>query len=178
MITGSDNSPVRQVIREDTDGIVPLNDTYTTDGRLERGIAYRVREKLRSIFGETVMARMEGELTEALGSSLDEWLAAEFIGYHVTLYRLRPIVYQITSRSRSRPAFSCFVYWHKLDTDTLRKVQEVYIRPVLEGTQREVERLATQYTEQRQSGASLRSLRDTPNERCRTPRPASRNSPT
>lgn len=149
-----------EVLKEDPDGIVPLYDTYTADSRLERGLTHRVRERLREIFSEAALATVEQDLREALGRSLDDWLSREFFGYHLGLYRLRPIIWQIVSRPRGQPAFGCFLYWHKLDADTLRKVQEVYLRPALESARRQTERLATQLTEQQAAGASLRALRE------------------
>ena len=149
-----------EAVKEDPDGIVPLRDTYTAPGEFVRGLASRVREKLAELFGEAAMPTVEQELCEALDKALDEWLATDFFGYHTSLYRLRPIIWHITSRPRGIPAFGCFVYWHKLDADTLRKVREVYLRPVLEGTQREAERLAAQYAERRAAGAPARELRE------------------
>lgn len=149
-----------KAVKEDPHGIVPLRDTYTVTGEFVRGLALRVRAKLAELFGEADMPTVERELREALGTTLDEWLAADFFGYHMGLYRLRPIIWHIASRSRGVPAFGCFVYWHKLDADTLRKVREVYLRPTLEGAQREAERLAAQYAEKRAKGASVQELRE------------------
>jgi len=118
-----------QVVWEDPDGIVPLNDIYTADGRLERSLGYKVRERLRDLFGEGMLAGVEGDLRQALGRPLEEWLETEVFSYHVGLYRLRPIIWQLASQPRGRLAFACFLDWHRLDADTLRKVQEVYLRP-------------------------------------------------
>jgi len=146
-----------QVIREDPDGIVPLQDCYPAGrNELELGLVSRVRRKLQEIFGEEAMSTVERELQEALGKRLDDWLATDFFGYHVGLYRLRPIIWQITlpsspesqrnQRSRRRSAtqtvqtdFSVFIYWHKLDSDTLRKVRHIYLQPFLDAAERELE---------------------------------------
>jgi hypothetical protein len=147
-----------QVIGEDPDGIVPLQDCYPA-GRdeLELGLVSRVRKKLQEIFGEEAMPTVERELQQALGSRLEDWLAREFFGYHVGLYRLRPIIWQITlpsspesqrnQRSRRRSAtqtaqtdFSVFLYWHKLDSDTLRKVRHIYLQPFLDAVEKEIQR--------------------------------------
>lgn len=114
---------------------------------------------MREIFGEEAMSTVERELQEALGKRLDDWLATDFFGYHVGLYRLRPIIWQITlpsspesqrnQRSRRRSAtqpvqtdFSVFIYWHKLDSDTLRKVRHIYLQPFLDAGEREVQQLS------------------------------------
>ncbi len=70
---------------------------------------------------------------------------------HVRLFRRRPVIWLITSNPRGGPrrppAFACFLAWERLDHDTLPKVWHVYLQPVLEGAQREVQqaekRLAT-----------------------------------
>jgi FtsZ-binding cell division protein ZapB len=147
-----------QVIREDPDGIVPLQDCYPAGrNELELGLVSRVRKKLQEIFGEEAMPTVERELQQALGSRLEDWLAREFFGYHVGLYRLRPIIWQITlpsspesqrnQRSRRRSAtqtaqtdFSVFIYWHKLDSDTLRKVRHIYLQPFLDAVEKEIQR--------------------------------------
>jgi hypothetical protein len=160
-----------QVIREDPDGIVPLQDCYPAGrNELELGLVSRVRKKLQEIFGEEAMPTVERELQQALGSRLEDWLAREFFGYHVGLYRLRPIIWQITlpsspesqrnQRSRRRSAtqtvqtdFSVFIYWHKLDSDTLRKVRHIYLQPFLDAAEREVQQMEQRVAELRNSDA-------------------------
>ncbi|MEM3434179.1 MAG: hypothetical protein QXP27_08385, partial [Candidatus Methanomethyliaceae archaeon] len=149
-----------EVIKSDADGIVPLLDSYTVDGRLERGLVYRVTEKFKEIFGESAMATIEKELREVLGGPLDFWLASEFFNYHVSLFRLRPIIWQITSRPKGESKFNCFIYWHKLDKDTLRKVQEVYLRPALDSARVETERQAGQLAEKQAAGAPIKLLQE------------------
>jgi hypothetical protein len=160
-----------QVIGEDPDGIVPLQDCYPAGrSELELGLVSRVRKKLQEIFGEEAMPTVERELQQALGSRLEDWLAREFFGYHVGLYRLRPIIWQITlpsspesqrnQRSRRRSAtqtvqtdFSVFIYWHKLDSDTLRKVRHIYLQPFLDAAEREVQQMEQRVAELRNSDA-------------------------
>jgi hypothetical protein len=160
-----------QVIREDPDGIVPLQDCYPAGrNELELGLVSQVRKKLQEIFGEEAMPTVERELQQALGSRLEDWLAREFFGYHVGLYRLRPIIWQITlpsspesqrnQRSRRRSAtqtvqtdFSVFIYWHKLDSDTLRKVRHIYLQPFLDAAEREVQQMEQRVAELRNSDA-------------------------
>jgi hypothetical protein len=160
-----------QVIGEDPDGIVPLQDCYPAGrNELELGLVSWVRKKLQEIFGEEAMPTVERELQQALGSRLEDWLAREFFGYHVGLYRLRPIIWQIAlpsspesqrnQRSRRRSAtqtvqtdFSVFIYWHKLDFDTLRKVRHIYLQPFLDAAEREVQQMEQRVAELRNSDA-------------------------
>jgi hypothetical protein len=155
-----------QAIREDPDGIVPLYDCYPVGAtEVERGLPYRVREKLKGLFGPDALSRVEREIQEALGRPLDEWLATDFFGYHVSLYRLRPIIWQIVppvERTRGRrstatgagPPFSVFVYWHRLDADTLRKVRAVYLQSYLDAGFAEVSSAEQRLRELRISGAA------------------------
>lgn len=148
-----------QVIKDDADGIVPLHDTYKAEGLLERGLSHRVRDRLRELFGGAALPSAEEDMRLAFGSALDDWVESKFFSDHIGLYRWRPIIWQIASRSKGRPAFGCFVYWHKLDADTLRKVQEVYLRPAVESARMDAERLATQLSKQQAAGETLRTLR-------------------
>ncbi|MCL5265974.1 MAG: hypothetical protein M1343_12440 [Chloroflexi bacterium] len=149
-----------QAFRADSDGVVPQLDTYTADGHLERGLAHRVRQQLGEIFGEAALPGVELDLQTSLGKSLDDWLATDFFAYHVGLYRFRPLVWQITSKPRGEAAYSCFVYWHSLDDDTLRKIQEIYLRPTVEGGMRAANLAAMRLSERRASHAPLRELRE------------------
>lgn len=159
-----------QAIREDPDGIVPLYDCYPVGAtEVERGLPYRVREKLKGLFGPDALSRVEREIQEALGRPLDEWLATDFFGYHVSLYRLRPIVWQIVppaERTRGRRStatgaglpFSVFVYWHRLDADTLRKVRAVYLQSYLDAGFAEVSSAERRLRDLRVSGAARPQL--------------------
>jgi len=161
-----------QAVREDPDGIVPLSDCYPAGrAEMEPGLPRRVREKLEDLFGKDAMPTVEREIREALGRPLDEWLAREFFSYHLGLYRLRPIIWQVvppqrnsgrrsSRRSPSPETFSVFLYWHKLDADTLRKVRSVYLQPYLDSASRVVREAQTRFLELQSSEASIKTLRD------------------
>jgi hypothetical protein len=80
-----------------------------------------------------------------LKMSIEDWFAKDFFDYHTTLYRLRPVIWQISSESfrhgKGKPPFSCFSYWHKLDEDTIPKVRQLYLKPVFEASRMEVENI-------------------------------------
>lgn len=161
-----------QAVREDPDGIVPLSDCYPAGrAEMEPGLPRRVREKLEDLFGEDAMPTVEREIREALGRPLEDWLAREFFSYHLGLYRLRPIIWQVVPphrnsgrrSSRTSPSpetFSVFLYWHKLDADTLRKVRSVYLQPYLDSASRVVREAQTRFLELQSSEASIKTLRD------------------
>jgi hypothetical protein len=67
------------------------------------------------------------------GKPLDIWLKTEFFRYQTRQFQKRPIVWQIQSGSfsaRRSPAFACLVYFHKLDIDSLPKLQSQYVGPL------------------------------------------------
>jgi copper chaperone CopZ len=128
-----------EVMKEDKDGIVPVSDMFLGTQK-EPGMATRVIAKLTHEFGAENLDRIETELTKVLKMSIDDWYAKEFFAYHTTLYRLRPVIWQLSSEGK---AFSCFLYWHKLDADTIPKVRQLYLKPVFEAAKMEVENVKT-----------------------------------
>jgi len=167
-----------QAVKEDPDGIVPLSDCYPAGrAEMEPGLPRRVRKKLRNLFGEEAMPTVEREIREVLGTSLENWLSKEFFSYHLGLYRLRPVIWQVVlpqrssgrRSSRTGPStetFSVFLYWHRLDADTLRKVRSVYLQPYLDSASREIRDaqkrlvdLLTSEAPMRERGSAERELR-------------------
>ena len=136
-----------EVMKEDADGIVPTSDMFI-EGRKELGLATRVIGKLKEEFGEGNLHRIEAEINQTLGMSIEEWFEKEFFNYHTTLYRLRPIIWQLSSekfrQGRGNPAFTCFIYWRKLDEDTIPKVRQLYLKPVLNAVKAEVDQLSNE----------------------------------
>ena len=82
-----------------------------------------------------------------LKMTIVDWFVKEFFEFHTTLYRLRPVIWQISSekfkrgKGRTKPAFSFFIYWHKLDEDTMPKVRQLYLKPVFEASKMEAENI-------------------------------------
>lgn len=156
-----------RAIAADPDGIVPLADLWLPEGRKEPGLAARVREELAAEFGAENLATVEEEIATILGKPFERWLAEDLFACHLTLYRLRPIIWQLSSYAfalrrgrRNEPAFSCFLYWHRLDRDTLYKVQHFYLRPLLTVTEREVERLAGEVARAQSEAVWVRRRRE------------------
>ncbi|OFV66963.1 MAG: hypothetical protein SBU_000256 [Candidatus Syntrophoarchaeum butanivorans] len=136
-----------EVMKEDADGIVPASGMFI-EGRKEPGLATRVIEKLKQEFEEENLHKIETEINQALGMTIEEWFEKEFFNYHTTLYRLRPIIWQLSSekfrQGRRNPSFTCFIYWHKLDEDTLPKVRQLYLKPILNAVKAEADRLSNE----------------------------------
>ncbi len=129
----------------DADGIIPL-----TEGGSERTLFERVVERNSFRSWDVTENRENGgngdagagngmnsvllrEFAELMGKPLDQWLATEFFKHHVNQFKKRPIAWQVQSgrfTSRSKPAFACFVYYHKLDADLLEKIRTQYAGPL------------------------------------------------
>jgi hypothetical protein len=96
----------------------------------------RLRERLEAAFGADVAFRFEDEAGRVLGKPVASWLDGDFIQWHTKLYKRRPIIWHIAS---PRGTFGAFVYYHKLDRDSLRKVRNIYLRTLRDGLGRELE---------------------------------------
>jgi len=130
---------VRQAIEADEDGIVPLDESF------DDNLVAAVRQHIATDFGADQVTRVEQEIGDILGKSLSEWLAQDYFDFHVSLYKRRPIFWQLASyrlrrgRGGAPGTFSCFLHYHKLTRDTIPKVQAFYLRPLKERAQRERE---------------------------------------
>jgi len=105
----------------DGDGIIPF-----TGGTGEPSLIERLR-------GASNEPSFEKQFSEAFGKPLEQWIESEFFKYQTSLFRKRPIAWQIQSARftrKRRPAFSCLVYYHKLDGDLLPKIRTQYIGPL------------------------------------------------
>ena len=130
---------VRQAIEADDDGIVPLDES------LDDNLLAALRQRIAADFGADQVRRVEREIGDILDKSLSQWLAQDYFDFHVSLYKRRPIFWQLASyrlrrgRGGAPGAFSCFLHYHKLTRDTIPKVQAFYLRPLKERAQRERE---------------------------------------
>ncbi len=141
----------------DRGGIIPIS-----DGMEEPTLLARVRGRLAEDIGANRVRATEREFQEIVGKSLDEWLAADFFKRHISQFKKRPIVWQIESLPggsgkrarravRKAPAFSCLVYYHRLDADLLPKFRTQYVGPLRTSAQTELaglEKLSDRTTDQ------------------------------
>lgn len=120
---------VLNALKEKRDGILPV-----TPVAGEVSAVDAVRRGLEAEFGEAAAFRMESEIGQVLGQPLADWLDGPFIKWHTPLYKRRPVVWHLAS---PKNAFGCLVHLHKLDADTLRKVQTLYLWPRRRGIEAE-----------------------------------------
>lgn len=148
---------VKLELEAESGGIVPYEDTHRV-GSVEEGLVNRVRRRLAQAFGEDHLEALEEELASILGKSLDAWLAEDYFNHHVTLYRRRPIVWHFTSAQLGRKrgakagAFSCFVWYHKLERDTLNRILAFFLPPVKDQKTRERDQVYAHLQEAKKGG--------------------------
>jgi len=112
----------------DADGIIPL-----TSGAGEETLLERLRERIAVEFPGRSVSAIEREFEEVMGKSLEDWLHIEFFKHHTKQFKKRPIAWQVQSgkfTKKKQPAFTCMVYYHKLDEDTLYKIKNQYVGPL------------------------------------------------
>lgn len=103
----------------DDDGILPLDASI-----FEVDIVHRIYECISLTFGDDNSDNIIEEIEQILGKRLDEWLIKDFFKEHIKKYQKRPIYWHICSKKKT---FNCFVYYHKLDHDSLYKVKGIYL---------------------------------------------------
>jgi hypothetical protein len=151
---------VKLTVERDPDGIVP----FQPFGQ-RPGLARLVKAQLSDWFGpETVEAKW-AEAGEILAKPVEEWLAQDYFDLHVNMYRRRPIFWQLTSagcspRGMLPGAFSCFVHYHKLRSNTLQDIVAHYLVDVIETAQAQFNATKTVLEGLQQRGARPRDIKD------------------
>lgn len=144
--------------RWDLEGCVPdENGILVFDDRFEDNVEDRIRECIELTFDEVY--ETESEIEAMLGRDLNEWLRERFFRYHHTKeYRRRgqriPIYWQLES---DEGAFSCFLYYHAMDGETLTKLRGQYIDEKLDTLQNRLD--ATESSLETAEGNRARELR-------------------
>ncbi len=157
----------------DRDGIIPI-----TEGTAEPTLLVRVRERIAADFGVARVSAVEREFEEITGKPLATWLGSDFFKRHISQFRKRPIAWQLRSTPagnerrrgrgavRSAAAFSCLVYYHRLDGDLVPKLRSQYIGPLrarlqteLTGLERIKERTRDQDARRVELEAKIEELR-------------------
>jgi hypothetical protein len=104
----------------------------------------RIDSALKSVVDND--EEMRDQLESDLGDSIETWLKKSYFRHHhCKEYRRRgqrnPIYWQLESPDG---AFSCFVYYHEIDENTLPKLRGQYIDPRIDELENELETLNAQ----------------------------------
>jgi len=144
-------------------GIIPIS-----EGAGAESLISRVRKRIAAEFGTERVSSIEREFEEIMGVPLETWLARDFFRNHISQFRKRPIAWQLQSiaepanagkskgakrktRAANAPAFSCLMYYHRLDDQLLGTVRTQYLRPMrlrMETELNDLERLTTRTADQ------------------------------
>ena len=73
------------------------------------------------------------ELRLLLGKTLEEWIKNDFFFYHCQRFGGRPIIWQLTSKKspKSKDALNLFMFYHRLNQNTLSTIRVDYVQPIL-----------------------------------------------
>lgn len=112
--------------------------------RQDKNIRNVVYKYLDELFES--QSKEKRKIDELLGEDAFEWLRHDFFeNHHCKEYRRRgqriPIYWQLESPSG---AFSCFVYYHEIDANTLPKLRGQYLDPRIGELENELETLNAQ----------------------------------
>lgn len=115
----------------DDDGIVPI---YPSLG-MEDGLAARIIDLIKQIYGEESYYENIDFIAEALGKArnesseetLNRYLNDGFYADHLKIYQKRPIYWLLSSGKHG--GFKCLVYMHRYRADTLARINGRYFLP-------------------------------------------------
>ena len=133
--------------RWDLDGLAPDEDGIVVfDESFEDNVGALVRECIELTYGEDELYERETEIEEMLGKGYTDWLREMFFRYHhCKEYRRRgqriPIYWQLESDDG---AFSCFLYYHAMDEDTLPKLRGQYLDVKINRTENRLDTIESQ----------------------------------
>lgn len=135
----------------DEDGVIPIS----VGGHGEATLSDRVKQRAIAEFSTETINKIEGEFALLVGEPLVEWLSRSFYPRHVSQFKKRPIAGHLetttTGRRPGDPAFSCLIYYHRLDADLLPKIRSQYIRDLRRGyetEQRTLRQMSSRTTDQ------------------------------
>lgn len=127
----------------DDDGIVPITDEawFDDDG------ANRIREFVRTVWGEDTESENMAWLAESLGSKAGEsaddtvrrYLSKGFYKDHLQTYKKRPIYWLFSSGKHK--AFEALVYLHRYNAGTLSRMRMEYVVPLQSRMQARIDNL-------------------------------------
>jgi len=106
----------------DSDGIIPLDEGHPED--LVRSIELAVA----ITFGEENAEDVIHDIEKILGQDLRSYFSRNFFESHASRYLKKTIYWLLQSAKRS---YSIYLYYHKIDSDTLLKLIRNYIDPKL-----------------------------------------------
>lgn len=127
------------------DGIIPIGSSIY----LEEDIVERIYGNIYEDFDDDKADEVIEQIDIILGDTLESYLINDFFKSHLKTYEKRPIYWHICSPKK---AFNCFVYYHKLDSDTLYKIKSIYLSQMIDRYQEDLKYYTDQLIESRTNG--------------------------
>ncbi|WP_121744814.1 BREX-1 system adenine-specific DNA-methyltransferase PglX [Natronorubrum halophilum] len=120
------------------DGILVFDDQF------DNNVTDRIRKCIEATFDDVY--EKEAKIEELLNKNMTDWLRENFFRYHHTKkYRRRgqriPIYWHLESDDG---AFSCFLYYHAMDAETLPKLRGQYVDAKIETLENRLESIESQ----------------------------------
>ncbi|MFW9996501.1 MAG: hypothetical protein ACFFD4_30940, partial [Candidatus Odinarchaeota archaeon] len=127
-----------EVIKTTASGIISL-DRYreNSEGLYERIINHFCLKFQRDL---TTIQPLLKELEGLLGKDFKRWIVEDFFFYHCQRFGGRPIIWQFSSRNKSKmAAMDIFIDYHKLNENTLATIRIDYVQPLLKSLEQRKE---------------------------------------
>lgn len=105
----------------DADNVIPVLEEEWFDD----DIVNRVKEFIRSVWGEKSFQENIQYIEEILGKDLRKYLTKDFYKDHIKRYKKRPIYWQFSS---PKGHFNVLIYMHRYTQDTLNQILNEYLR--------------------------------------------------
>jgi hypothetical protein len=163
MLTGPDGLPAREIppgypLRLDMDGILVDDEEHRTKDGGTADIVGCVRQALGILLPDRGEA-IESEACGILGvRSLRDYFRTRFFDEHIKRYsksrRKAPIYWYVATRSK---AYGVWLYYHRLNRDTLFKLLKDYVEPKVALEERRLREIESQTREAERTGEGART---------------------
>lgn len=116
--------PTDTLFEIDDDNIIPVleEEVFSDD------IAARFERFVAAAFGEEFVGENLRWIEQSVGMDIRKYFVAEFYKDHVRRYKKRPIYWMVQSPKKG---FSALIYMHRYQSDTMARVQTMYLREYL-----------------------------------------------
>ncbi|MDU6878949.1 MAG: BREX-1 system adenine-specific DNA-methyltransferase PglX [Clostridium botulinum] len=130
------------------DGILVVNNSIFAED-----LTTQIYESIDKIFSSFDSEQTIDFIEKKLGKTVEAYIINDFYKEHIKRYEKRPIYWHICSPKKT---FNCFVYYHKLDNDTLYKVKSIYLSQMIERYEDDLKYYNNQLIEARTNGDKSR----------------------
>ncbi|GAB6099285.1 BREX-1 system adenine-specific DNA-methyltransferase PglX [Halanaerocella petrolearia] len=114
---------ILKLLKEDEDGIIPL-----VKDAGDEPLREKIREEYRKLFGQENEYNLIDETEKILGNkkrkTINNWLDINFFKFHSKQFKKAPLVWHFRSKNKY---FGVYLYYHKLNQDTLNKLKANYL---------------------------------------------------